>query len=120
MFIPLRAYEPSTPMRAVLGLSYQQKETVVSQDHAGEFAASAELVFNIDVPGRVPADVEQRFADLIAEAFKKLFEEAAEESGAVTLEVFSSRGVWRRDPETSLPLSHVRALQLSFRHDTAH
>jgi len=120
MFIPLRSYEPGTPMWSVPGLPHQQKETMVSQDNAGEFAASAELVFNIDIPGRTPADIEQRFADLIAEAFKKLFEEAAEESGAVTLEVFSSRGVWRRDPETSLPLSHVRALQLSFRNDTAH
>jgi hypothetical protein len=65
-------------MWSVPGLPYQQKETMVSQDNAGEFAASAELVFNIDIPGRTPADIEQRFADLIAEAFKKLFEEAEE------------------------------------------
>jgi len=104
-------------MWSVPGLPYQQKETMVSQDNAGEFAASAELVFNIDVPGREPADIEQRFADLVAEAFKKLYEENPEASRASSLEVFSSRGVWRRDPETSLPLSHVRALQLSIRLD---
>jgi len=120
MFIPLRSYEPGTPVWAVPGVSHQQTEAMVSQDNAGEFAASAELVFNVDVSGREPADIEQRFADLITEAFKKLFEEVTQESGAVSLEVFSSRGVWRRDPETSLPLSHVRALQLSFRNDTTH
>lgn len=70
------------------------------------------VVFDVNVPGRECTKVEGRFAELVQEAFARLVKEVSQKNESYEVEVLWDRGIWRRDPETTLPCGFIWAGEL--------
>lgn len=85
-----------------------------SSDHVGEPIIGVQFIFNVDLLGREAPDFDERVKYVITRTFAELAKALSGEK-QVDVAVLWDRGVWRRDPETSLPSSTLWSADMSIR-----